>query len=76
MFHTSKPSGAHLTAPLPRCPPAANQLANDTYNRIKVLARLDAEKWHTGIDPHRGLMQITREFIPTRLKQLTECGGA
>ena len=51
-------------------------MANDTYNRIEVLARLDAEKWHTGIDPHRGLMQIISEFIPTRLKQLTGCGRA
>ena len=47
------------------------QMANKTYARISQLASLDAQLWRTGIDAHRGLLQITSEFIPTRLKQLT-----
>ena len=51
--------------------PSWLKLANDTYTRIRLLAERDAQLWRTGIDPSRGLLQITREFIPTRLQQLT-----
>ncbi|GAX75136.1 hypothetical protein CEUSTIGMA_g2580.t1 [Chlamydomonas eustigma] len=47
------------------------KLANETYNRIKHLADLDAALWKSGIDVQRGFLQITTEFIPTRTTQLT-----
>ncbi len=49
-----------------------SQAANETYHRIKDLADMDAKKWNSGIDAHKGFLQITKEFIPTRIKQLTK----
>lgn len=46
-------------------------LVSSTYDRIKDLAVKDAKLWETGIDPEKGMLQITTEFLPTRLQQMT-----
>lgn len=40
------------------------------YRRIVDLAKQDAVLWRSGIDPQRGYLQITTEFLPARAEQL------
>ena len=57
----------HLSC-LPLSPSA--QLADAMYRRIVDLAKQDAMLWRSGIDPQRGYLQITTEFLPARAEQL------
>ena len=51
------------------------ELAKATYLKIKDLAIQDQRLWETGIDAERGMLQITTEFLPTRLNQMRATYG-